>query len=357
MKKILFSAYSLEVGGIETALITLLKNIHTKYDITLILEKKQGIFLKDVPSNVKIITYHPSNCKIGIFRKIINFLKQQNFRRNYQNQFDVSICYATYSYPAAFTARVASKNSILWVHNDYLNFYEQNVEEYKKFFNQLQVSNFQKIVFVSERDKNTFVRYFSQYDKKCFYCNNLIDYQAIEKKANESIMDFPPEETKVTFIHIGRHEEKQKRITRIIKATKRLENEGYCFQVLMIGEGPDTKKYKDEAKTCKNIKFLGVKKNPYPYLKKSDCLLMSSDFEGYPVVFMESLILKKPIVTTNVSDSKKDIDAKYGIVVEKSEQGIYEGMKQYLEQGFEPQTFSPEEYNKEILKKLDMIIK
>ena len=55
MKRILFSAYSLDVGGIETALITLLKNIHSKYNITLILEKKEGIFLKDVPKDVKII--------------------------------------------------------------------------------------------------------------------------------------------------------------------------------------------------------------------------------------------------------------------------------------------------------------
>ena len=45
MKKILFSAYSLDVGGIETALVTLLKYLVKDYDITLVLEKKQGIFL------------------------------------------------------------------------------------------------------------------------------------------------------------------------------------------------------------------------------------------------------------------------------------------------------------------------
>ena len=45
MKKLLFAAYSLDVGGIETALITLLKELCDKYEITLALEKKQGIFL------------------------------------------------------------------------------------------------------------------------------------------------------------------------------------------------------------------------------------------------------------------------------------------------------------------------
>ena len=36
MKKILFSSYSMDLGGIETALITLLKNISSDYDITLV---------------------------------------------------------------------------------------------------------------------------------------------------------------------------------------------------------------------------------------------------------------------------------------------------------------------------------
>ena len=69
MKNILFSAYSLDVGGIETALVTLLKNLSNNYNITLVLEKKQGIFLKEIPKNVNIITYKTSEIKNTIFRK------------------------------------------------------------------------------------------------------------------------------------------------------------------------------------------------------------------------------------------------------------------------------------------------
>lgn len=87
MKKILFSAYSLDVGGIETALITLLKNIKNDYEITLCLEKKEGIFLNELPQNVKIITYKPSDFKIMPIRKILNFIKQQIFKIKYKNKF------------------------------------------------------------------------------------------------------------------------------------------------------------------------------------------------------------------------------------------------------------------------------
>ena len=75
------------------------------------------------------------------------------------------------------------------------------------------------------------------------------------------------------------------------------------------------------------------------------------------MVFIESMILGKPIITTEVSDSKTEIKDKFGIVVEKSEEGIYQGMKQYLEYGFNMKPFDPEEYNQNILKKLEEIIK
>ena len=60
MKKILFSAYSLDVGGIEKALVILLNKLQQKeYDITLVLEKKGGIFLNELNPKIKIITYTP----------------------------------------------------------------------------------------------------------------------------------------------------------------------------------------------------------------------------------------------------------------------------------------------------------
>ena len=344
MKKILFSAYSMDVGGIETALITLLKNIKDKYDITLVLEKKEGIFLSEVPENIKIIKYRPSTFKIVLIRKAINFIKQQIFKLRYKNRFDFSASDATYSYSSSFVARTASKNSALWVHNDYLNFYKGDVEKYKDFFKKVKIENFKKIVFVSENQKD-----------KCIKCNNLIDYNKIIQKSKELAVGFEERENIVTFINLGRHIEAQKKLSRIISATKRLNEEGYIFRVIFVGDGPDNKEYKKQAEGVSNIEFLGAKKNPYPYLAKSDCLLMSSDYEGYPVVFIESMILGKPIITTDVSDSNQDVKEKFGIVVEKSEEGIYTGMKEYLDKGFNMQKFDAKKYNEEILEKLEEV--
>ena len=101
---------------------------------------------------------------------------------------------------------------------------------------------------------------------------------------------------------------------------------------------------------------MGPKKNPYPYFKKCDSVILTSNFEGYPVVYIESLVFNKPIITTDVSDSKKDIEGKYGIVTPRTEEGVYEGMKQYLENGFTTHEFDAQEYNDEIARKLEKII-
>lgn len=355
-KKILFSSYFLGLGGIETALITLLKEIHLHYDITLVLEKKEGIFLDELPNDIKVMVYRPSDSKNIVIRKFLNFCKQLKFKLMYKNKFDFSACYATYSYSASFIARNASKNSALWVHNDYMSFYDNNQEEYKKFFGNLKVMDFNKIVFVSEHDKKVFIENFENLKSKCIFCNNLIDYKNILQKSKEKINDLEIVPNVINFINIGRHNEKQKKLSRIIDAVKMLNKEGYSFNVWFIGEGQDSEEYKKQAKELKNIRFFGAKKNPYPYLNKSDCLIMSSDFEGYPVVIIESLILGKDIITTDISDSKKDIEGKYGLITDKSANGMYLAMKKYLDEGCVHYKFDPGKFNNDILNKLEKII-
>ena len=226
MKKILFAAYSLDVGGIETALINLLKEICNDYEITLVLEKKDGIFLKELPENIKVIEYKKSSSSIALLRKVQNFFKQVIFKFKYKNKFNYSVCYATYSFPCSFVARVASKNPILFVHNDYMSFYNNDVKQYKEFFYNLQVFEYQKIIFVSSYDKAVFDIKLHEFSNRTIFINNLIDYKNIIAKSNEDVEDFK-ESNEATFINIGRHDEKQKKLSRIIAATKKLNKEKY----------------------------------------------------------------------------------------------------------------------------------
>jgi len=111
-------------GGIEKALVNILKNInYNKYEVTLLLEKKEGIFLDEIPSNVILKEYKISDNPIVLLRKIINRLKLVFFIASNYMKYDFSASFTTSSIPMGIITRYLSKNNYLWVHNNYKDLY------------------------------------------------------------------------------------------------------------------------------------------------------------------------------------------------------------------------------------------
>ena len=185
-------------------------------------------------------------------------------------------------------------------HADYLTLFDNKKEEVKKFFEEKKCHQFKNIIFVSKEGKESFLKVFPELEAKTMVCNNLINDSKIKKMAEEPI-ELKKDEEKFTFINVGRHDEKQKKLTRIIEAAKQLKQENKAFKILLIGDGQDSKMYQELVKKEKledTIFFLGKKQNPYPYFKIADGVILSSDYEGYPVVFLESFILNRRILST-----------------------------------------------------------
>ena len=358
MKKLLFAAHSLNLGGIEKALVTLTNTLSKKgYKITIVLEKKEGIFLKELDPKIEIIEYKTNYDKNIFIRKIRNLCKRIKFIIKNKNKFDFSASFATYSIPSSFIARMASHNCYLWGHADYLTLFKNNKQEMEQFFKERKYNKFKKIIFVSKEGRKNFIKVFPNMKEKTIVCNNLIDANKIETQSKEKI-NYKKTEGVTLFVNVGRHDEKQKKLSRIIEVGEKLKKENYKFKILLIGDGPETDEYKKNVKEKnleKEIVFLGRKQNPYPYFKIADCTILTSDYEGYPVVFLESFILNRPIITTKVSDYEQ-IDGKYGYVTEKNVEDIYEKMKKFIENGFTiKEKFDSLKYNNEIIKKIESL--
>lgn len=356
MKKILITAYNLDIGGIETALLNLLKKLDlNKYDITLVLEKKEGIFLDQVPSGIKVIDYNLSYSKNIIYRKLRNRLKLIIWKLTHKNKYDYSFCFATHSIPGAHIALNGSKNNVIWIHSNYCSFFKYDMDKLNNFFNKIKLSKFKNYIFVSHQNKDETLKYYNL-EGNIYVINNIMDGESIIKKSKQKI-EYQKPKDKILFVNVSRHDEYQKRITRIIEASNKLLKEGYDFELLLIGDGPEHQLYQDLVKKYKlekNIKFMGKKSNPFPYYKIADAVILSSPNEGYPVVFNEARILNVPLITTKVSDYQ-DIENKYGIVTEQEE--IYIGMKQFLDKGFKiKKEFNYKEYNQDILNKIENLI-
>ena len=126
-----------------------------------------------------------------------------------------------------------------------------------------------------------------------------------------------------------------KKYLRFLNVLYRLKQDGYEFQWYVLGTGAEKdqiqKKINDlQLNDC--VFLEGVVDNPYKYMKNCDLFVLPSGWEGFPTVTVEAKILNKPVLATDVSGIREQIeDGKQGLIVENSEDGIYEGLKRILD--------------------------
>lgn len=350
-KRLLFCSYDLGIGGIESALINLLNNMdYSKYDVTLILEKKQGAFFDKLNPNVKVEEYRVSESKFVLFRKVFNYLKKLKWLIFNYHKYDFSCCYATYSLPCNMLAYYASKNNLFYIHSNYKYIYKEN--ELRKFFDSRRISLYKHIAFVANEAREDLIKFYPEIEHKSVVINNLIDYKRVSDLSKEEIKY--DKKTKYLFVFVGRLEEHAKRLSKMINVVKKLSD----VSLLIVGDGPERDMYKDMIKECPRITMVGAKKNPYPYMKIADYIVLSSDYEGYPVVYSEAIILGKKIITTiDVSDEFISIPNRFGYIVSKDQEKMLTEISDILKNDdLKIEKVDFEIINKNKIKKIDDII-
>lgn len=320
MKKILICANTLCIGGIEKSLINLLNKIDkSQYKIDLMLENKSGELLKLVPNNINIIEYKVYNKKNKLLQKSLNFFNQIKWTLKRKNYYDASICFATYSYAANKISKISSKKSILYIHSDYTKIY--NEKELKHFFDTRKIEDYQNIIFVSNEAKTNLIKYYSSIVDKSKVINNIIDIESIKKLSKEEA-EIKFNKKNINLLFVGRLEEESKNIFTQLKLINDIKETIPNIKLYIIGDGDNKEdyiKYIKDNNLKDYIHLLGQKENPYPYIKNSDYILLTSNYEGYPVIFNEAIVLKKDIISTiKISDDCTCIGENFGYLISSS---------------------------------------
>ena len=110
------------------------------------------------------------------------------------------------------------------------------------------------------------------------------------------------------ILNIGRFTEQKDQLT-FLKSLNNLKNK-IDFEACIIGRGVLKKNYKiTYLKITWEIfvKIIDFVKNPYPLIKQSDLFILTSKFEGLPNVLLESLTLKKFVISSNCHTGPKEI--------------------------------------------------
>ena len=335
MKKILFFIPNLMHGGAEKVLVNLVNNLDKdKYDITL-----QTIF--DVGVNKQ---YLNKNIEYRyVFKKLFRgsttifklFSPEFLYKHLIKDEYDIVV-----SYLEGPTARIISgcsynSKKICWIHTGMddekvFNKGFRNFKEAESVYN-----SFDKIICVSKSVEEKFLKMLNIKNLNAKVLYNINETDQIILKSHEDMKNIELDKKIINICSVGKITE-NKGYYRLAKVQKRLIGEGLKSHIYIIGSGEDEEKINSFIKK-NNLKdaytLLGFQKNPYKYVSKCDLFICSSYREGFSTAVTESLVIGIPVVSTLCSGAQELLgyNNEYGLVVENSEEGIYEGIKKLLE--------------------------
>lgn len=338
-KKILFLVESFGCGGVEKVFIDLINYMDVdKYDITVMSIWDYGVRKKSLRTDIKYKSIFP-NIK-GISRIFHPFVEKSSGRLLYQlgirEKYDMEIAFLE-GRATKIIGASTNKDSrkLAWIHIDLSNGHWTS----KTFRNNLQLEKecyqkFDDLVFVSHSAKKGFIKLFGDdfKDQQLHVKYNPIMGEEILKKKNEILNDIIKPTDKPLLVTSGRLVE-QKGYERLLKVCRQLNQENFNYELWILGEGWARPQLEELIKKYQltNVKLLGFKENPYPYIKQGDLFVCSSVNEGFSLVIAEAMILGLPIISTNCAGPNELLDfGEYGLLVDNSETEIYKGLKRLL---------------------------
>lgn len=340
MKKIVFGITSLGVGGAERVLVDIVNELKNEYDITIFTLYGKGAFEKDLDKSIKLVRLYDNSYEEleGIKKKVVplNVLLfgKSIYKKYIEGKYDIEIAFLEGPITRIFSYGGKNKK-IAWIHNDISKVFGESLKaKLKLAIDKKTYKKYDRLVFVSKDNLDAFNKLYNLTEllpkEEVIY--NYIDKLKILEKSTVIVGKEYIDGNVPSIITVARLVE-QKAIDRLIRVHKRLIDDGIIHNIYVIGDGPEKEKLLNQIKELKlenTFKLMGQRENPYPYVKRADYFVLLSYFEGYGMVIDEAKILNKKIIITNTAavEAVKDYSAK--IILENTEDAIYEGLKQVL---------------------------
>ena len=153
--------------------------------------------------------------------------------------------------------------------------------KYSPIFNMVK-KNKHKVILLSDSFRSDFKSMFR-------FPDNLISAIANPFHIDELFDGVNVERGKI-LLYVGRLSERQKNVSSLLRIWKVVQERLKDYKLVIVGDGPDRKKYEDMAETMNlsRINFVGFQVPSYWY-KTSSTLLMTSRYEGFPMVLVEAM--------------------------------------------------------------------
>lgn len=342
MKKILFVINTLGRGGAENALIQLIKKLDkNEYDISLYVILGQGELIEKVPENVHVLNEnfdassvlsHEGKKKLkkhifgilfknaSVFKNLF-YIVSNAFKMIFKGRvlldkllwktlsdaspvfdekFDLAVSFLEGASAYYVRNYVNADKKAAFIHVNYIE------AGYNRKLDKDVYTDFDKIFTVSEDVKESFLNVYPECEENTSVFENIIDKEYVLNKAEEE-GGFEDDFDGKRILTIARLTT-QKAIDVSVESMKKIAESGENVRWYILGDGELRDKIKSliEKNNLKD-KFilLGVKDNPFTYLKQCDIYVHATKFEGKSMAIREAQILGKPII---VSDCNSNIE-------------------------------------------------
>ncbi|MFC3160353.1 Glycosyltransferase involved in cell wall bisynthesis [Chryseobacterium arachidis] len=339
--KVLFRHRSMEMGGVEKVILSMLNHLNKdRFDMTICLNINQGELRNEIPRHVRKVSLTDGRedlSKNSLIQKVQLAKRKLRLQKALKNpsiaqkilndEYDVEIA-PTY---AAFSAVLNSVNKkskkIGWFHSDItLPKLQPLVPEILK-----QIPQFDYFIFGSQQTKDILVETYPNLKiPESQVIKNAIPIEELKEKALSFKPEFPD---KPVFVSVARLHSR-KGFHKLMDAHAKLLKDGFDHHMIIIGDGEEMENLKKQAEklnVTKSFQLLGSLMNPYPYVKNADFFILPSESESWPLIIADSLILQKPIISTNVGGIPEMIEhGKTGYLINYETDEMYDSMKKFL---------------------------
>lgn len=344
MKKSLLIVYSkMIVGGSTTSLLSLLNEIdYAQYDVDLLLYEKGGVLDDQIPSEVTVLdnaflkatkpaasqklsfVYAYAQSRIHhnpLIRSQIMSRELAKSQPQMEKAYDVAIAYLEFWASQYVDQRVNAKRKILWLHFDYKGAGLDPRHDAKMY------GRADAVVTVSEACRDNFKVLFPTVEP-VLSIHNILSSKTVYGMAHA----FEPEEelfaADLVFVTVARIDFTSKGHDRGVAAFGKMKQRysDRSFRWLIIGDGPDRGRLEELIKGAglePNIRLLGEKTNPHPYVRRADVFLLPSRYEGKPMSVTEAQMNGVvPFVTDYASARGQIRHGQDGLICENRDEAI-----------------------------------
>lgn len=299
MKKILFITNSLIGGGAEKVITTL------AYEMN-----QMGYYVHLIILNPIIETQLDFELPIDILmykkKSLTNSKRLANIVNSIESRLGIfDIVLSNLPETDYLVKQIKHENTFYVIHTTFYKAYINNKGFFKRIRRLLKyrkLYNNENIITVSDGAQLDFLQNMKIRPKSIQTIQNPINFDMVTKRSQDLNVQIPAENY---ILHIGNYGT-VKRHDILLKSFKL---SGLECRLVLIGSNVEShmKQLVMDLNLEKQVIFMGFVANPYPIIKNAKLLVVSSEFEGFPMVIPEALALGCEVVSTNCESGPREI--------------------------------------------------